>query len=224
VTLQRPLIAAVLFDLDGTLVDSAPDLAGAVNEMRIDRALPPLPLRELRPHAGSGARGMLGRALSAVPSQPGYEALRDEFHARYEIRMLRLTRLFDAVVPVLEALRERSLPWGIVTNKSMRFAQPMALSLGLLPHAATLVGGDSTSHTKPHPEPLLEAARRLGLPPGACVYVGDDARDVSAGLAAGMVTLAAAWGYLGAQARVADWGAHGVLDHPGALLTWLDLP
>ena len=215
--------AAVLFDLDGTLIDSAPDLAGTTNDMLAARGLLPVPYEALRPHAGSGARGMLCAAFGSAPGQAGYEPLRDEFYARYEQRMLQLTRVFDAVGALLEALTRHQLPWGIVTNKALRFAQPQALALGLLPRAQVLVAGDSTPHTKPHPGSLLEAARRLGLQPGDCVYVGDDLRDMQAARAAGMTAWAAAWGYLGPQATVASWGADIVLAHPNDLLQNLDL-
>ena len=220
--LKRPL-AAVLFDLDGTLIDSAPDLAGTANAMRAARGLPAVPYADLRPHAGSGARGMLGTAFNCAPGHAAYEPLRDEFYALYEQRMLHQTRMFDAVAPLLDVLCSRGLPWGIVTNKSLRFAQPQAVALGLLPRARALVGGDSTPHTKPHPAPLLEAARRLRVDPAHCAYVGDDLRDMQAARAAGMAAWAAAWGYLGPQASVQGWGADIVLAHPSELLQWLDV-
>ena len=220
----RGPVAAVLFDLDGTLIDSAPDLAGAVNHMRELRGLPPVPLAVLRAHAGSGARGMLGAAFAIAPGEPGYEALREEFLGHYEGCMLQHTRPFDAVPSLLDALDARRLPWGIVTNKALRFAEPVAKALGLWPRATALVGGDSTPHTKPHPAPMLEAARRLDVRPQDCVYVGDDPRDMHAGRAAGMATLAAAWGYLGVASPLHAWDADRVLAHPGELLHWLDLP
>ncbi|MBV8604622.1 MAG: phosphoglycolate phosphatase [Pelomonas sp.] len=210
-------IAAVLFDLDGTLVDSAPDLAGAANEMLGARGLEPMPYAQLRGHAGSGARGMVGQAFGCAPGQPGYEALKDEFLARYEQRLLRLTRVFDAVPALLDALAARGLPWGVVTNKAEFLARPLVAAMGWHAQAGSLVGGDTTPHRKPHPAPLLEAARRLGVAPAACVYVGDDARDIAAGRAAGMATLAAAWGYLGEPADPAAWGADGVASAPQQL-------
>lgn len=218
-----PAIAAVLFDLDGTLVDSAPDLAGTLNDMRGARGLSPWPEEALRHHCGSGARGMLGEGLQIKPLDAGYASLRDEFLDLYEARMLRLTQLFEPVQPLLDALSERELPWGIVTNKALRFATPLCAALALQPRAAVLVGGDSTPHTKPHPAPLLEAARRLQCAPEACVYVGDDPRDVAAGRAAGMRTLVAAWGYIGAAPAVHSWGADAVLMSPNELLNWLDV-
>jgi phosphoglycolate phosphatase len=214
----------VLFDLDGTLIDSAPDLAGALNDLRALRAMDPVPYALLRPHAGSGARGMLGAGLGAGPDEPGYAALRDEFLDLYATRMLRHTQVFSEVPALLAALGRHGVPWGIVTNKAARFAEPLARALGLLPGASALVCGDSTPHTKPHPAPLLEAARRLGLPAHACVYIGDDPRDVVAGKAAGMRAWAAAWGYLGPGAPVHDWGADRVVAQPGELLSFLELP
>ncbi len=215
---MKPRLAAVLFDLDGTLVDSAPDLTGTANDMREQRGLLPLPLAELRLHCGSGARGMLGAGLGIEPAHADYPALRDEFHDRYEQRMLRLTRCFARVDHLLDALQLRGLPWGIVTNKSLRFAEPLARAMQLLPGAGVLIGGDSTPHSKPHPAPLLEAARRMGLDPARCAYVGDDPRDMQAARAAGMRAWAAAWGYLGPHAPVQAWGADIVLEEPLALL------
>ena len=214
---------AVLFDLDGTLVDSAPDLAGTVNDMRAASGLPALPHEALRPHCGSGARGMLGAGLSLRPGDAGYAGQRDRFLQLYESRMLRLTRAFPAALSVLDALELQALPWGIVTNKALHLAEPLAGALGLLPRAAVLIGGDSTSYTKPHPEPLLEAARRLRLAPADCIYVGDDARDMQAGRAAGMPVLAAAWGYLGSGDGPQHWQADAVLEEPADLLRWLQL-
>ncbi|MBL8325147.1 MAG: phosphoglycolate phosphatase [Rubrivivax sp.] len=215
--------AAVLFDLDGTLIDSAPDLAAAANAMRSSRGLPAVPYEHLRPMAGSGARGMLLRAFELTPADEGYAALRDEFHDRYERVMLQTTRVFAGIEPVLAQLAQAGVRWGIVTNKSRRFAGPMVQALTALSEAATVVCGDCTPFTKPHPAPLLEAARRLSLDPAHCVYVGDDARDVQAGHAANMATVAAAWGYLGPGADVQAWRAHHVLASPAELLNCLDL-
>lgn len=217
------LVRAVLFDLDGTLIDSAPDLAGAGNDMRAARGLPALPLTHFRPMVGAGARGMVGRALAVNPGEQGFEALRDEFLQRYEARMTRETRVFEAMQPVLDALEAVALPWGIVTNKATRFSEPLVRSLGLLERAATLVCGDTTPHAKPHPAPLLEAARRVGLKAQDCVYVGDDLRDVQAGRAAGMLTVAAAWGYLGEGDAIDAWGADHVIETPAQLLKLLAL-
>ena len=211
-------VRAVLFDLDGTLIDSAPDLAGAGNDMRVARGLPPYPLTHFRAMVGAGARGMVGRAFGVAPHEEAFAALRDEFLARYEARMTQETRVFEGMAPVLDAFDAHALPWGIVTNKIARYADPLARALGLLPRAATLVCGDTTPHAKPHPEPLLEAARRIGVQARDCVYVGDDQRDVEAGRAAGMTTVAVHWGYLGEGDAIEAWGADHLLQSPDDLL------
>ena len=216
-------IQGVLFDLDGTLIDSAPDLAGAGNDMRVARGMPPLPLAHFRPMVGAGARGMVGRAFGLAPGDDGFEPLRDEFLRRYEVRMTRDTVVFESMRTVLDALHSRGLPWGIVTNKVTRLSDPLVRAIGLLPTAATLVCGDTTPHAKPHPAPLLEAARRLGVAADVCVYVGDDLRDVQAGRAAGMRTVAVRWGYLGEGEPIERWGADHVVDTPHQLLSLLDM-
>ena len=196
----------VLFDLDGTLIDSAPDLAGAANAMRVARGLEAMPLDALRPMVGAGARGMVGLALGVAPGHADYDMLRQEFLERYEAAMLVHTAVFASVQAVLERLEGAGLRWGIVTNKAERYTLPIASHLGLDRRAAAIVCGDSTPHSKPHPAPLLEAARRAAVEPGHCAYVGDDMRDVLAGAAAH------------------DWAADHVLQEPGELLHWLDLP
>lgn len=214
-------LRAVLFDLDGTLIDSAEDLARAANAMLAERGLASLPLAQYRPHGGSGARGMLGQAFGVAPGHADYEGLKKEFLDRYEALMFDGTRPFPGVAEELAGLAAAGLRWGIVTNKAERFALPLTAALDL--RAATVVGGDTTAHTKPHPAPLLEAARRLSVAPQACLYVGDDERDVAAGRAAGMATAVAAWGYLGTNARHSAWGADVELTRPGELLKLLGL-
>jgi phosphoglycolate phosphatase len=214
---------AVLFDLDGTLIDSAPDLAGAGNDMREARGLAPHPLAHYRPMVGSGARGMVGRAFGVGPQDENFIELRDEFLRRYETRMTRDTQIFPDVRALLDQLDARAFPWGIVTNKATRFSDPLARALGLLPRAATLVCGDTTPHSKPHPAPLLEAARRMSVDAADCVYVGDDLRDVQAGRAAGMSTVAVQWGYLGEGDAIEAWGADHLVHTPGELLKLLGM-
>ena len=214
---------AVLFDLDGTLIDSAPDLAAAGNEMRVARGLDPLPYEVFRPMVGSGARGMVAIALEASPKHPDYEALRSEFLDRYSLRMTQETVVFQDVGPLLERLKTAGVPCGIVTNKATRFAEPLIRALGLERAVSVLVCGDTTPHSKPHPAPLLEAARCLQVEPAFCVYVGDDLRDVQAGQAAGMMTVISAWGYLGTGEPIDRWGADHIIATPGELLKLLSM-
>ena len=214
-------VRGVLFDLDGTLIDSAPDLAGAANRLRAEHGLDPLPLAMLRPMVGSGARGMVGVAFGVAPGDARFEPLRDAFLAHYEAGLLQRTHPFDGVDELLCALEAAGIPWGIVTNKATRFTTPIVAGLGLARRAAVVVCGDTTPHSKPHPEPLWHAARAMGLPPGSVVYVGDDLRDAQAARAAGMAMVAATWGYLGLGEPVHSWGADVLMDSPSQLLEWL---
>jgi N-acetyl-D-muramate 6-phosphate phosphatase len=222
----RPLartltVAAVLFDLDGTLADSAGDLAAAVNRMRAERGLGAVPVAALRPHASAGARGLLGAGMGITPDDADYPALRDQFLEYYAAGLDRNTQLFDGIGALLDALDERSLPWGIVTNKAARFTQPVVAALRLDRRAGAIVSGDTTAHPKPHPAPLLHAAMLLGVDAARCAYVGDDLRDVVAGNAAGMATIVAEYGYLGERGCSDDWPATGWIDTPIELLDWL---
>jgi phosphoglycolate phosphatase len=217
-------VQTVLFDLDGTLVDSAPDLAGAANELRQEHGHPALPYESLRPMVGAGARGMVGLAFGVKPGDAGYEDLKARFLALYAQRLLRSTTVFEGVWPLLDRLEQHGLGWGIVTNKAYHLALTVSEGVGLHPRAGVLIGGDSTPFAKPHPEPLLEACRRLQADPTTCAYVGDDLRDIQAGRAAGMATLAAGWGYLGQGEPVHEWGADSLLEQPQGLLHWLNLP
>jgi phosphoglycolate phosphatase len=214
-------VGAVLFDLDGTLIDSAPDLGAAADQMRVARGLPSMPLSAYRHMAGAGARGMLGVAFGIGVDDPNYDALREEFFQNYAACMTQRTAAFDGVAEMIAHIEQRQLPWGVVTNKSSRFTDPLTRAMPLFSRAQAIVSGDTTAYSKPHPEPLLEAARRLQVDPAQCVYVGDDERDVIAGLAAGMKTVAATYGYLGQKAETATWGAHAEINSPLALLQLL---
>jgi 2-phosphoglycolate phosphatase len=214
-------IRAVLFDLDGTLIDSAPDLGDAADKMRTDRGFPSLPEEMYRPMAGAGARGMLKVAFGITPEHADYDAMREEFFVNYERAMTVRTYVFDGVQEVIESLRQRDLLWGVVTNKMARFTDPLTQAMPLFATASTIVSGDTTPHAKPHPEPMFEAARRLGLAPELCLYVGDDERDIVAGRAAGMRTVAASYGYLGEKTNIVSWGADLHIDSPVKLLKLL---
>ncbi len=216
-------VQAVLFDLDGTLIDSAPDLGAAVDKMRVARGMSSLPLSHYRPMAGAGARGMIGLAFGWTPDHPDYEQLKEEFFVNYESCMTERTFAFEGVAQLIQELVDLKMPWGVVTNKSKRFAEPLTQAMPLFASAAVVISGDTTPHAKPHPAPLLEAAKRLGVDPGACVYVGDDERDIVAGHAAQMKTVAATYGYLGAQADVQRWQAHAQIDSPKQLLKLLNV-
>jgi phosphoglycolate phosphatase len=214
-------ISAVLFDLDGTLIDSAPDLGAAADKMRTDRGMVSLDYGLYRPVAGAGARGMLSVAFGMTPEHPEFGTMKEEFFQNYERRMTVLTREFEGVGTLISNLAERGLAWGVVTNKSERFTLPLTAAMDLFLSARAIVGGDTTPHAKPHPAPLLEAAKRLQMDPSRCIYVGDDARDIEAGRAAGMGTVAATYGYLGQNADTAKWGADAVIASPAALLSLL---
>jgi 2-phosphoglycolate phosphatase len=207
---------AILFDLDGTLADTAPDLAAAVNQLRMARGLKPMPYSLLRPVASAGARGLIGAAFELEPEDVGYEELCAGFLDNYAAALAVNSHLFDGVPAMLAGLREYGLRWGIVTNKAARFTNLLVPQIGLQ-DAACVISGDTTPHPKPHPAPLLEAARRLSLAPQDCWYVGDDLRDIQAGKAAGMPTIAAAWGYCG-DTEPAAWGAEAQVNSPLDLL------
>jgi phosphoglycolate phosphatase len=214
-----PAPRAVLFDLDGTLADTAPDLAAAVNWMRTERGLEPTPYAILRPTASAGARGMIGAAFGLAPGDEGYEELRVQWFERYQAAMAVHSTLFDGIPDLLDGITAAGMAWGIVTNKPARFTDPLVPLIGLA-QAGCVISGDTTPHSKPHPAPLLEAARRLDIAPAHCWYVGDDLRDIEAGRAAGMVTVACNWGYCG-SIDPATWGADHLLDTPQQLLQML---
>jgi len=219
---MRPApIDLVLFDLDGTLADTAPDLAAAANRQRADRGLEPLPIDQLRPMASHGARGLIGRALGLAPGDADYEAARIEFLDYYWQGLCVQTRLFAGMPETLDRLEAMGRRWGVVTNKASRFTEPLMERLGLHRRAACVVSGDTTQHAKPHPAPIQHALKSCAVGSERAVYVGDDLRDVQAGRAAGVATVIAAYGYLGVDVDVLSWGGDHVIDAPAQLLTWI---
>ena len=215
-------IRCVLFDLDGTVADTAADLAAPVQAMRLERGLPPMAFEELRPFASMGARGLIGKALGIPQEDPAFPALRDEFLARYEADICVQTRLFPGIEEVLFSLESRGLIWGIVSNKIERYVSLVCKALKIDERASCLVGGDSTPTPKPHPAPLLLGAKLSQTAPEHCIYVGDDLRDIEAGKSAGMRTVAAAYGYNGTSQPTSQWGADFVIMHAQQVLTCLD--
>ncbi len=221
ILLSRP--RAVFFDLDGTLADTADDLAAPVNAMRVERDQPPMPVSELRPFASAGARGLIGKGLNVGKDDPAYEALRLEFLERYERDIVVHTRLFEGMAELLVRLEAESIQWGVISNKIERYVRVIVERLGLSQRSVVTYGGDSAARPKPHPDLMLLALKTTGLAGADCVYVGDDLRDVVAGRAAGMKTVAAAYGYCGDADDPQDWGADALIRHPRELAPLLGL-
>jgi len=214
------VIRAVLFDLDGTLADTAPDLSYALNRMRAARGLPELPVAATRPYTSHGARGLLGVGLDVAPGHPEYVALRKEFLDIYAGNLCRETRLFPGMDELLVELERRAVLWGVVTNKAERYTLPLLELLAVRSRAACIIGGDTTGKLKPDPAPLLAASARIGIAPRDCIYLGDDRRDMEAGRAAGMTVVAARFGYLNGS-EPETWAADGIIDKPLELLQYL---
>jgi 2-phosphoglycolate phosphatase len=215
-------VRAVLFDLDGTLADTARDLGLALNEQRRLHGLAPLPFDAIRPQASHGARGLLKLGFNITPEAPDFPAMRSQYLDLYERHICDRTVLFPGMDEVLRTLERRGLKWGVVTNKPARFTLPLMRALALDSRAACIVSGDTTANSKPHPEPLLAAARQIGVPAPTCLYVGDAERDVEAAIAAEMKVLIADYGYLADDDRPETWGAHGRIAAPQDLLAFLD--
>jgi 2-phosphoglycolate phosphatase len=211
---------AVLFDFDGTLADTAPDLAAAVNRMRAEQGQEPLPLERLRPFASAGARGLVHAAFGVKPGDTDYASLRETFLELYAERVCHATKLFPGIAELLGELRAREIRWGVVTNKATRFTEQILLSLQLKPDCVAC--GDTTAHLKPHPASLLHAAEQLNLPPASCCYLGDDLRDMKAARAAGMRPIAVEWGYHHPESGgPGTWEAEAVITHPLDLIRHL---
>lgn len=208
------MIEAVLFDLDGTLADTAPDLGSALNRLRAELGLTPLPLALLRPATSQGARGLLRIGLDIQADDASYPELQQRFLAHYESALCVDTILFPGIEEVLAELEANHIPWGIVTNKVAHLTLPLLACLNLDRRASCIVSGDSATRPKPAPDPLLLAAALIACEPNHCLYIGDDLRDIQAGLAAGMCTVAARYGYLGSPTPPELWQADHLIDHP----------
>jgi len=213
------MLDAVLFDLDGTLADTAPDLCATLNILLLEEGQPQHPYSRLRPHTSSGVRGLLGEGFGIQPADRDYERLSKRFLEIYGARLCEMSTLFDGIPKLLDTLEAHGIAWGIVTNKRARFTDPLVAALGLSPRTTCVVSGDTTAEAKPSPLPVLHACMLLGCTPQRTLYVGDDRRDIVAGRAAGTLTAAVSYGYLGNGGPPHTWGADFVADHPAALAT-----
>lgn len=211
------MIDAVLFDLDGTLADTAADLGAVLNRLRSEAGQAPLPAATIRPHVSKGVRGLLGIGFALEPGDDGYAELHQRFLAYYGDSLCVATTLFEGVLGLLASLEAEGIKWGVVTNKTSRYTLPVMAALGLGRRAACIVSGDSSPRPKPAADPLLLASTLAGALPARCLYVGDDLRDMQAARAAGMGAIAAAWGYLGDGLPLDAWGADAIIQSPGEL-------
>lgn len=214
----------VLFDLDGTLVDTAGDLAAALNLCQAERGMAPTPPAQLRAWTSHGARGLIKRGFGLEPADPGYEDLRLRFLDHYGRALCVHSRLYEGIEQTLQALEASGCRWGVVTNKPARFTVPLLQALGLAPRAVCAVSGDTAARPKPDPAPILHALAQCGCHAGAAVYVGDDQRDIQAGRAAGVATVAAAYGYSAGIEDVRAWNADLIIQRPQDLLDWMQPP
>jgi phosphoglycolate phosphatase len=212
--------SALLLDLDGTLLDTAPDMGGALNLLRAEHGRAPLPADTIRPVVSHGAVRLVALGFPEATGQ-AFETLRLRFLEIYAANLAIGTRLFPGFDAVLERLEAQGIPWGIVTNKPGWLTDPLLAALGLNRRAACAVSGDTVAERKPHPLPLLHAARLVGVAPERWVYVGDAERDIQAGRAAGMTTVVAAYGYIAASEDPLQWQPHGVVQTPDELLHWM---
>ncbi|MGA7180579.1 MAG: HAD-IA family hydrolase [Thiobacillaceae bacterium] len=215
------MIKAVLFDLDGTLIDTALDLGHALNLQRSRHGLAPLAEELIRPQASHGARGLLSIGFGLGPDDAQFGPMREEFLQLYADNISRYSRPFDGVLDLLDKLEKHDIAWGVVTNKPARFTEPLLSILDLADRAACIVSGDTCPQPKPHPCPLLYAAEEAGHKPEQCLYVGDAARDIEAAVAANMPALVALWGYLHETDQPQTWGAKDMIDTPARILDYL---
>lgn len=211
------MTAAVFFDLDGTLADTARDLGGALNRLRAEEDREPVPFATLRPYVSGGVRALLRVGFGMTPDDSRYPQFQQRFLAHYQAAVCVDTVLFDGIPELLAELEARAIPWGVVTNKSRRFTLAVLEALGLRKRAACLISGDSSPKPKPAPYPLLLACALAGADPAETLYIGDDLRDVHAGHAAGTRTVAVTWGYLGDGLPIEEWGADHLVATPAEI-------
>jgi len=216
-----PRIRTVLFDLDGTLADTAPDLAFALNELRREQGLEAMPFEEIRPVVSHGGMALIRLGFQLEPEHPDFDPLRQRLLAIYKDNIAVHTRLFPGMDEVLQTLESEGRLWGVVTNKPGWLTEPLLEQMGLKQRAATIVSGDTLPQRKPHPAPMLYACEQTGSQAEECLYIGDAERDIEAGHAAGMCTVVAMFGYIGEQDRPEDWGADSLIQTPGEILQWL---
>ena len=214
---------AVLFDLDGTLIDSAPQLVGALNQLRQQYDLPPIPFLVGRPYASHGAAGLLKAGFNMEKNDPLFDARVQEFLDIYKEVFNLNMQCMEGIEELINTLNLRKISWGIMTYKAKKFAQPIVSSHPLLKSAACLIAGDDVSMPKPSPEGLIKASQMLSIEPSDIIYLGDDRRDVMAANDAGMVSMAARYGYLEVGDDAKSWGAQYIIDKPSELLDYLNL-
>lgn len=216
-------IRAVLFDLDGTLLDTAYDLGLALNHLLQEEKLPVIPFEKIRPMAGSGCRGLLKIGMNIEPADPRYSGFSERLLTLYQHYLLETTQFFPGMEKTLAFLEQKKIPWGIVTNKPAKYTDPLIAHMQLNKRALCVISGDSLSKSKPHPEPILHACDLLQHPPENCLYIGDSAIDIQACKAAGSPSLAALYGYIPAEEDPMTWGANGYIHHASEIIRWLDV-
>jgi phosphoglycolate phosphatase len=214
------VIRTILFDLDGTLADTAPDLAAALNAVRVKHGFAAMPFESIRPHVSNGSIALVKIGFGEPDDVPEFNTYRDELLAAYQENIAEHTCLFDGMQDVLAHIEAHEMNWGVVTNKPAYLTLPLMQALGLHERAACIVSGDTITERKPHPAPILHACRLAGSQADECVYVGDAARDIEAGRAAGMQTLVALFGYIGEDEKPESWGATAMISHPTDIIEW----
>lgn len=214
-------VKAILFDLDGTLADTAPDLAYALNQTLIESGKAPLPLEPIRAVASNGSAPLIQLGFGDEIDSDTFEQHRKRLLEIYRDNLTRETTLMPGMEPLLQSLEAASIAWGVVTNKPARFTDPLMAQLNLTQRAACIISGDTTEHSKPHPRPLLHACELLNLLPAHCIYIGDASRDIEAGQRAAMHTIACRFGYLAPNDEIERWGANHIIDHPQEILQWI---